>query len=72
MKTPSGKATKAAALLRAFPSGLTPDELAEGLGVPRAAVGRIVATLSTSTPLLAYAGRWRLLEGNDKGNDAPP
>ena len=68
--TPSGKAAAALELLRAAPDGLTTEELAAGLGV--ADVAHVLATLSTSTPLLAYAGRWSVLEGNDKGNDAPP
>ena len=59
--TPSGKAAAALELLRAAPDGLTPEELAAGLGV--ADVVHVLATLSTSTPLLAYGGRWSVLEG---------
>lgn len=59
--TPSGKAAAALELLRAAPDGLTPEELAAGLGV--ADVAHVLATLSTSTPLLAYGGRWSVLEG---------
>ena len=58
--TPSGKAAAALELLRAAPDGLTPEELAAGLGV--ADVAHVLATLSTSTPLLAYGGRWSVLE----------
>ena len=61
--TPSGKARKAADLLRAAPDGLTPEELAAGLGVALADVVRILAALSTRMRLLAYAGRWSVLEG---------
>jgi DNA-binding IclR family transcriptional regulator len=61
--TPSGKAAAALELLRAAPDGLTPEELAAGLGVALADVAHVLATLSTSTPLLAYGGRWSVLEG---------
>ena len=61
--TPSGKAAAALELLRAAPDGLTTEELAAGLGVPAADVVRILAALSTRMRLLAYGGRWSVLEG---------
>ena len=69
---PSNQATKAADLLRASPSGMTPQELCEALGVTKGAIGRIMGTVSRGAPLVAAYGRWRFLADNERGNAAPP
>ena len=69
---PSNQATKAAALLRSAPAGLTTKELCEALGVNQGAIGRIMGTVSRGAPLVAAYGRWRFLADNERGNAAPP